>query len=177
MYCLKLFFTSLKFLLKKKIISNQKKYKLSIIYWLQIFFSWRKQKHQLIRRHVPQLDSYYQYCFLKNNFIYVFIDCAGSLLMPRFFQLRRARATLQLGCVSAQQLWFPGSRAQAQQLWRVGLQLLHGRWGVSRPGFEPVFPALAGRFFSHQRNPVVAQLLSCVQLFETPWKTSAISII
>ena len=35
--------------------------------------------------------------------------------------------------------------AQAQQLWLTG-QPLRGMWDLPRPGLEPMFPTLAGRF-------------------------------
>ena len=39
--------------------------------------------------------------------------------------------------------------------WRWLLFLLRGMWDLPGPGFEPVSPALAGRFFilRHQGNP------------------------
>ena len=47
----------------------------------------------------------------------------------------------------AQQLWLSGFRAQAQQMWHLGLVVL---WhvGPSWIRIEPVGPALAGRFFT-----------------------------
>ena len=46
-----------------------------------------------------------------------------------------------------QQLWLLGSRAQAPSLWHMGLIAL-SMWDLLRSGIEPVFPALAGRFFT-----------------------------
>ena len=47
----------------------------------------------------------------------------------------------------AQQLWFMGSRAQAQQLWRTGF-VAPRHAGLPGPGLEPVSPALAGGFLT-----------------------------
>ena len=40
-----------------------------------------------------------------------------------------------------------GSRAQAQQSWYTGF-MSGSMWDLPRPGLEPMFPALAGRFFT-----------------------------
>ena len=40
------------------------------------------------------------------------------------------------------------SGAQASAVAMHGLKLTHNMWNLSRPGVEPVSPALAGRFFS-----------------------------
>ena len=47
----------------------------------------------------------------------------------------------------AQYLWLAGSRAQAQELWCVGLGA-HCMWNPLGPGIEPMSPALAGGFLS-----------------------------
>ena len=46
-----------------------------------------------------------------------------------------------------QQLWLSGSRAQAQQLWCTGL-VVPRHVVSSRPGIEPMSPALAGGFLT-----------------------------
>ena len=105
----------------------------------------------------------YIYIFFSfNKFIYLFISCVGSpLLCAGFLQLQRAGATLHCGArashcgglsllwttgsrcagfsscgTQAQQLWLTGSRAQAQQLWRMGL-VAPRHVGYSGPGLEP----------------------------------------
>ena len=47
----------------------------------------------------------------------------------------------------ARQLQLPGSRAQAQSLWRTGL-LLRAVWGLPNSGSKPESPVLAGGFFT-----------------------------
>ena len=46
-----------------------------------------------------------------------------------------------------QQLWLPGSTAQARQLWHIGYSLC-GMWDFPGPGIEPESLALAGGFFT-----------------------------
>ena len=61
-------------------------------------------------------------------------------------------ATVELGCAgfSLQQLLLADLRlsgAQASAVVMHGLKLTHNMWNLSRPGVEPMSPALAGRFF------------------------------
>ena len=95
-----------------------------------------------------------------------------------------------------------GSRALKHRLYSCGTwaQLLRGLWDLPGPGIKPVFPALAGEFFttepagkpkntsiSFQQPPKVASVLcrglcvyvlccvelpSHVQLFANPWTTT-----
>ena len=62
--------------------------------------------------------------FLK-IILFVF-DCAGFSLLRGLFSSCSQRWLLcssdeQASVVAAQQFWFPGSRAKAQWLWRMGL--------------------------------------------------------
>ena len=108
----------------------------------------------------------FPFCYLKiKKFIYLHFGCAGSLLLYQLFSgcsepgLFFSCSALASHCDSssvqalghtgfsccyvwAQQLWFPSSRAQAQQLW------YRSTWNLPRPGIEPMSPALAGRFFT-----------------------------
>ena len=100
------------------------------------------------------------FIFLKIYLFYLFIfGCIGSsLLCMDFLQLRQAGATLRCGarasrcggfsCCKAWALGIWASVAVACRLSSCGTraQLLHGTWDPSRPGIEPVFPALAGGF-------------------------------
>lgn len=54
-------------------------------------------------------------------------------------------ANLGLSGARPQKLQRPDPRAQAPQLWRVGL-LLGGKWDLRTPGSKPGPPASAGRF-------------------------------
>ena len=49
--------------------------------------------------------------------------------------------------LQAHEMWLLGSRTQAHELWHTDLVALHPG-GSSRPGIEPMSPALAGRFFT-----------------------------
>ena len=49
--------------------------------------------------------------------------------------------------VWSQQLWLPGSRPQAQQLWHIGL-LFYSMWDLPRSGIKPMSPALADQFLT-----------------------------
>ena len=70
--------------------------------------------------------------------------------LRRVFLLQGLCGLRALGCtgfstchVRAQQLWFQGSRPQAQYLWHMGFM-----WDLPGAGIELVSPALAGRFFT-----------------------------
>ena len=59
---------------------------------------------------------------------------------------------MELGCVGFSLQWLlladlRLSGAQASAVAMHGLKLTHNMWNLSRPGVEPVSPALAGRFF------------------------------
>ena len=114
--------------------------------------------------------------FIFNNlfyFIYFIFGCVGSLLLQAGFSL----VAVSGGCSSSlcagfslQWLlllgaWALGARASvivAHGLSSCGswalehrlsscgarAQLLHGMWGLPRPGLEPVIPALAGGFLT-----------------------------
>ena len=72
---------------------------------------------------------------------YCSLQCAGfSLWWPLV-------AEHGLQACRLQQLWLAGSRAQAQQLWHTGF-VAPRHVGSSRPGLEPVSPALAGGFLT-----------------------------
>ena len=108
--------------------------------------------------------------FIINLFIF---GCIGSLLLrTSFLQLRRVGASLCCGaqvshcsgfsCYGAQSLGVRasvvvarglsscGSRALEHRFSSCGAraQVLRGMWDLSRPGLEPVSPALAGRFLT-----------------------------
>ena len=53
----------------------------------------------------------------------------------------------------AQGFWLPGSRAQAQQLWCIGL----AKWDLPEPGTEPMSPALVYGFLTWNQ-------------LQSPWK-------
>ena len=115
--------------------------------------------------------------FFQNYFIF---GCVGSsLLHTGFLQLRRAGATLHCGgwashgggfsCrgaqalgTQAQQLWLVGSRAQAPQLWRMGLVAL---WhvGSSQTRARTCVPCLGRRILNHctTREALLCQLYFC----------------
>ena len=89
--------------------------------------------------------------FFKNLFIYLFIfGCVGSsFLCEDFLQLWRAGATLHHGArASVAASPVAEHRLQTRSLSSCGsrAQLLRSMWDLPRPGFEPVSPALAGRF-------------------------------
>ena len=67
--------------------------------------------------------------------------------LPLLFQNMGFRAQ------GLQQLWLPGSRAQAQQLWYIGL----ATWDLPEPGIEPMSPALVYGFLTWNQ-------------LESPWK-------
>ena len=95
-------------------------------------------------------------------FFHLFIGCAGSsVLHAGFLQLQQVGAILQLQCTgfSLQRLLLlqsiassvcgfqlPGSRAQAQQLWLMGLVAPHHARS-SQIRDQTCAAALAGRFF------------------------------
>ena len=99
--------------------------------------------------------------FFKN----LFFDCVGSsLLCAGFLQLQRAGATLCCGARAShcrgfsccrglqarglQQLWFVGSRAQAQQLWCTGL-LAPRHVGSSRTRARTHVPCIGRWILNH----------------------------
>ena len=102
--------------------------------------------------------------FFKNNFIYLFIGCAESLLLRGLssscdaqasycssFSYCGARALGLAGfsnCGTWAQLpWFSGSKAQAQQLWPMGL-VAPQHVGSSWTRDWTLSPTLAGGFFT-----------------------------
>ena len=116
---------------------------------------------------VPLFQSHlFLLLFLFYLFICFFVyGCIGSsLLCAGFVQLRRVGATLPCGAwashcggFSCCGVWTLG--AWAQQLWLVAperrlsscgarVQLLCSMRDLAGPGFEPVSPALAGRFLT-----------------------------
>ena len=76
----------------------------------------------------------------------MYFVCAGSSLLHGLFPSCGGYSLVEdhgLQGLWTQQLWLPGSRAQAQQLW-----LLCCMWNLPGSGIKPVSPALAGRFFT-----------------------------
>ena len=93
---------------------------------------------------------------------YSSLQCAGFSLRWLLFVVEHG-----LQVHGLQYLWLVGSRAQAQQLWRMGFsicglralerrlsscgawaQLLRGMWDLPGPGLEPVSLALADEFLT-----------------------------
>ena len=90
------------------------------------------------------------YIFLKNEFLYFWL-CQIFVAVRAFLQLWRAAFSWCVAGASVPAA--PGSAAQAQWLWQMGLAAL---WHVGFCGLwiEPTSPALAGEFFmSHQGSP------------------------
>ena len=90
--------------------------------------------------------------FFFTIFIYLFIyGCVGSsFLCEGFLQLRQAGALFIAVCgplIIAASL-VAEHRLQTRRLSNCGsrAQLLRSMWDPPRPGLEPVYPALAGRF-------------------------------
>ena len=71
------------------------------------------------------------------------LSCCARASHCCSFSWCRAQA---LGC-RLQELWLPGSRAQAHLRWCMGLVPLRHA-DLPGPGIKPVSPALAGRFFT-----------------------------
>ena len=119
---------------------------------------------------IVYIDHIFYRFFFFNLFIF---GCVGSsLLCVGFLQLRRAGATLCCGawashcsgfsCCRAQALGTQASVVVTHGLRSCGLwalerrlsscgawaQLLHGIWGLPRPGLEPMSPELAGGFLT-----------------------------
>ena len=59
-----------------------------------------------------------------------------------------------------QWLWLLDSRAQAQELWLMGL-VTHSVWNLPRPGLKPMSPVLAGTFFTTEPPEKPPQLNLC----------------
>ena len=66
------------------------------------------------------------------------------------FSCFRARVLELMGfsncATEAQELWCPGSKAEAQQF-GAQAQLFHGMWDPPGPGIKRASPSLAGRLF------------------------------
>ena len=109
---------------------------------------------------------------LKNDFIYFLVvlglhcslgfslavESGGYSLVEvhRLLSLQRLLLLWRTGSMACglsscgictQWLQFPGSRAQAQKLWRLAY-LLQGTWDLPTSGIEPLSPAMAGRFLT-----------------------------
>ena len=108
-----------------------------------------------MRRHTTFVSCSLYSLFYKNLFMaalglhccaQAFSSCGErGLLLVVVHRLLIAVASLVaehgLQACGVQQLWLAGSRAQAQQLWRKGL-VAPRHVGSSRPGIEPMSPAL-----------------------------------
>ena len=72
-----------------------------------------------------------------------------SLVAMPGFLATVASLVAEFGLLSTwgQYLQLPGSRAQPQWLWHTA-QLCRGMWHLPGSGIEPLFPALAGGFFT-----------------------------
>ena len=98
----------------------------------------------------------------KKLYLFIFVCTGSSLLLGIFSACSEwgllsscgARASYCMASLlwstgssacGLQQLWHVGSRAQAQQLWCVGL-VAPNHVGSSRSGIEPLSPALAGKY-------------------------------
>ena len=81
--------------------------------------------------------------------VWVGLHCSSSLLHGAALQLQCA------GFSQQQALLLPstGSGVCGRSSCGALAQLLRGMWDLSRPGIEPMFPALAGKFFTTQ-SPV-----------------------
>ena len=134
---------------------------------------------------------------LKKNFLFIFIfGCAGSSLLLEAFsgcgeqgplsscsaQISHcgdlscgARALGHMGFSScstkSQDLQFPGSRAQVQWLWGIG-PATPQHVDSSRPGLEPLSPALAGGFLTTWPPGKSCSYLSCLFFFFLSCKSS-----
>ena len=73
------------------------------------------------------------------------LTAVASLVVEQGLQVHGLQ---QLWCVRAQQLWFAGSRAQAQQLWRTGLVALR-HVGSSRTRARTHVPCIGRRILNH----------------------------
>ena len=97
------------------------------------------------------IDFFLISIFFFNFYLFIYLGCVGSsFLCKGFLQLWQAGATLHRGALSP--LTVAASlvgehRLQMRRLSNCGsrAQLLRGMWDLSRPGTEPVSPALAGR--------------------------------
>ena len=80
--------------------------------------------------------------------MFIFGCVGSSFLCEGFLQLRRVGATLHRGPVTIAASLVAEQRLQTLRLSTCGswAQLLRGMCDLPRPGLEPVFPALAGRF-------------------------------
>ena len=82
--------------------------------------------------------------FKKNNNSFLYIWLCWVLLLLRLLSSCSKRGLLfSVSC----RLHTAAVPLRAQKLWCPGL-VAHGRWNPPRPEIEPVFPALAGRFFT-----------------------------
>ena len=93
-------------------------------------------------------DSFF---FFKYLFIYLFMTVLGLRFCVRAFSSCGKRGPLFIavrGPLTIAASLLAEHRLQTRWLSNCGsrTQLLRGMWDLPRPGFEPVSPALAGRF-------------------------------
>ena len=97
-------------------------------------------------------QNYFFFFFFPSIYLFIF-GCVGSLLLHAgFLQLRRAGTALRCGARASHCSGFSccGAQVLKHRLSSCGAQaqLLRGMWDLTRPGLEPMSPALAGGFLT-----------------------------
>jgi len=136
---------------------------------------WRREGHRVSVVLVIWAKRWlhdHMFSFLKNLFLLFSFALGLHCCVQAFSSWRRIGATL---CRGAQASHCVGFSCGAQALGHMGFSgcgagtlLVHSVWDLLRPGMEPMFPALAGRFLSSlplgKSCFIFLHLLSCVIL-------------
>ena len=117
-----------------------------------------KKLGYLVMQGKIQLFNALIFFFFKNSFnlikfFFNFWLCWVFIAVQAFLQFQRAGAALQFWCAGFSLQWLSCCRAWAGgcpgfSSCGMQAQLLCGVWNLSRPGIEPMSPALAGVFFN-----------------------------
>ena len=112
--------------------------------------------HKTLKEFNNQVLALTKFLFFFNKcyyfkFIYLFLAVLGLRFYARAFSSCGKRGPLFIavrGPLTVAASLVAEHRLQTRRLSRCGsrAQLLRGMWDLSRPGLEPVSPALAGRF-------------------------------
>ena len=113
--------------------------------------------HEIIYLVLSERFLFQSFFFFLNNlyfiylFIYLFLAVLGLCFCARAFSSCGKRGPLFIvvrGPLTIVASLVAEHRLQTRRLSSCGSRahLLHGMWDSPRPGLEPVFPALAGRF-------------------------------
>ena len=108
---------------------------------------WNKRVNTLYNKFLGENGK----CVFFFKFIYLFLAVLGLHFRARALSSRGERGPLFIavcGPLTVAASLAAEHRLQMRRLSSCGsrAQLLHGMWDLLRPGLEPVFPALAGRF-------------------------------